>query len=210
MLLFEGSYIEVGLVDYTDKFLGAMKNWQKYDYAYREKIEKEILQENYEYLEKEKKKGEEGKFLWGHTYTEAKEYLDKSHLKTLENDKKYDEERKHAEELIQNKLRSLKRITATVIKPEYTEYRNIQSPIKYIELGLKVGPLGYPHYNIENDVLSIVEYQKGEFYDEKQEERTELRWCSRVVAPATYMRTIDTHPLKLMEWYQKLVNKKFW
>ena len=96
-MLFGGSYIEVGLVDYTDKFLGAMKNWQKYDYAYREKIEKERLQEKYEHLEKEKKKGKEGEYLWGHTYTEAKEYLDKDHLKTLENDKKYDEERKHVE-----------------------------------------------------------------------------------------------------------------
>ncbi len=30
-------YIEVGLVDYTDKFLDKMKNWQIYDYLYRER-----------------------------------------------------------------------------------------------------------------------------------------------------------------------------
>jgi len=44
-MLFEGDYIEVGLVDYTDKFLDAMKNWQLIDYLYREVEAKEILEE---------------------------------------------------------------------------------------------------------------------------------------------------------------------
>ena len=107
--------------------------------------------------------------------------------------------------MIQNKLRSLKRVTATVIKPNYTE-----NSLYDIELGLKVGRVGYPHIDMENDVLSIVERQEGVFYEEKHEEGTVIRWCSETVAPATYLRTTDTRPLKLKEWYQKLSNKSFW
>ncbi|KKM66431.1 hypothetical protein LCGC14_1481250 [marine sediment metagenome] len=198
MLLFEGSYIEVGLVDYTDKFLDAMKNWQKYDYAFRERSVKERLEEGYDYIDKNPK--------W-----ESREQCYNRYLKELDDAKKWDNERKNVERLIQNKLRNLKRVTATVIKPEYMEYRNIQSPITSIELGLKVGPLGFPHYTMEKDVLSIVEYQEGEFDEVKQEKCTEIRWFSGDnTLVAIYLRTINTRPLKLKEWYQKLANTSFW
>ncbi|KKK94367.1 hypothetical protein LCGC14_2683560 [marine sediment metagenome] len=110
--------------------------------------------------------------------------------------------------MIQNKLRNLKRVTAIVIKPSYIDNTNT---IDKIELGLKVGHVGYPHINMENDVLSIVEKQEEFFllYEEKQEERTDLKWCNDLYDSA-YLRTINTRPLKLKEWYQKLSNKTFW
>ncbi len=83
MMLFD-DYIEVGLVDYTDKFLDAMKNWQKYDYSYDEKLEKEILQENYAYYEKHST-----------STTKKKEECYNRYLKKLDNAKKSDEKRNH-------------------------------------------------------------------------------------------------------------------
>lgn len=196
MLLFEGSYIEVGLVNYTGKFLDAMKNWQKTDYAYYEKKAKELLQENYDYIEKNKKKTSE---------IDTKEYWYKEYLKQINDAKKGDQERKEAERKLQNILRSLERVTSTVIKSDESD-----SKISYISLGLKVGHIGYPHFDMERDVLIFEEYQEGEFYEERQRERTILVWINSLYTGYINLRRTDSRPLKLMEWYQKLTNKSFW
>ncbi len=147
MLLFEGNYINVGLVDYKDKFLDAMRNWQKCDYAYDEKTAKELLQENYDYIEKNKMKTGE--------MDTKKEYWYKKYLKQIDDAKKCDEKRKEVERMIQNRLRSLKRVTAIVIRPSESD-----SKIDYISLGLKVGHIGYPHIDMEREVVIFEEYQE--------------------------------------------------
>ncbi len=199
MLLFD-DYIEVGLVEYTTKFLDVMKNWQKYDYFYRENKAKENLQEWYEAID------EKGKVINGkkkYMYTKEEKY--EHYLKELEEAKKWDEERKIVERMIQNRLRNLKMVTAIVIKPSYSD-----NSIDCMKLGLKVGHVGYPHINMERDVLIFLEYQEGEFYDEKHEESTLLVWSGDLATPFTALRTINYRPLKLMEWYQKLANESFW
>lgn len=202
MLLFKSiPYIEVGLVDYTDKFIEAMKNWQKYDYAFREKIAKERLQERYDYFEEDPK--------WA-----TKEYYYNDYLKELEDAKKWDEERKEIENLIQNKLKSITRVTAIVLKPYYLDFslNNSLDMIDMIELGLKVGQVEYPYINIKEDVLSFVEYQERveEETEEKIKAETEIRWSSRIGGMAVYLRNTKNRPLKLKEWYEKLSNKSFW
>jgi hypothetical protein len=200
MMLVDGDFIQVGSVDYTDKFLNAMRNWQKCDYAYRERFAKETLQDWYETIDKK------GKVINGkkrYIFTKEEKYTD--YLETLERAKQQDEERKRAEKVIENKLRYNRFVGAVVIQPLILE-----NGIRNIDLGLKVGHIdrtreGY--LDMQKDVLIFSEYQKFE----EQEERTDLIWSSDLYSlQYIYLRTNNTRPLKLLEWYQKKSNKTFW
>ena len=139
--------------------------------------------------------------------------MNNMYLKELEKDKKCDEDRKDVERLLQNKLRSLKRVTAIVLKPYYFDLSlsNSLDMLDMIELGLKVGQVEYPNVNLDKDVLSITEYLERveEETERKIEAETYIRWC-KGGGPAIYLRVTNNRPLKLKEWYEKLSNKSFW